>query len=345
MKIHPNRRKFLQLAAATTGLTLASHISGCTQQQSTTQSTTNATSKLKNLSVGGSPIVITILMAYLAKQSELLKEVEDINFRLWKTHDQLRADTVSGKLQISATPTSLAANLYKKEVPIRLLNILVWGVLYVLTTDKNVNSWEDLKGKTILIAFRGGLPGQVFNYLAKENNLNPEQDIKIQYTTDFAQSVQLLLAGRGDVALLSEPAGTGAELRGKQQGLQVRRVLNLQEEWGRVTGRKPRIPQAGTLALNSLINDRPEIIKTVQTELGTAINWVKQNPDAAAELGSEYLGLKAPIIQQSLQHTPLEMVSAADAKEDLEFWLERLMEQNPKFLGGSLPNAGFYYGN
>ena len=345
MNIHSNRRRFLQLIAATTGLTLASHISGCAQQSTTTTSTPSVTSKLNNLSVGGSPIVITILMAYLAKQSELLQEVEDINFRIWKTHDQLRADTVSGKLQVSATPTSLAANLYQKEVPVQLLNVLVWGVLYVLTTDQNINNWQDLKGKTILIAFRGGLPGQVFTYLAKENNLNPGTDIKIQYTTDFTQSVQLLLAGRGDVALLSEPAGTGAQLRGKQQGLQVRRMLNLQEEWGRVTGRKPRIPQAGTLALNSLINEHPDIIKTVQTELVAAVNWVKQNPDAAAELGSEYLGLKVPIIQQSLQYTPLEMVSAAEAKEDLEFWFKRLMEQNPKFLGGSLPDAGFYYGN
>ena len=338
MKIYSNRRQFLQLMAATTGLTLAYNISGCTQQSTTTTGTS-----LNNLTVGGSPIVITILMAYLAKQSELLKEVEEINFRIWKTHDQLRADAVSGKLQVSATPTSLAANLYQKGAPVQLLNVLVWGVLYVLTTDKNINNWQDLKGKTVLIAFRGGLPGQLFSYLAKNNNLDPAQDIKIQYTTDFAQSVQLLLAGKGDVALLSEPAGSGAELRGKQQGLEVRRVLDLQQEWGKATGGKPRIPQAGTLALSSLINEHPDIIKTVQTELGAAVNWVKQNPDAAAELGAEYLGLKVPIIKQSLQYTPLEMVSAADAKEDLEFWFKRLMEQNPKFLGGNLPDAGFYY--
>lgn len=343
MNIHSKRRQFLQLMAATTGLTLASYMSGCTEQSTTSNTNNIGKSKLQNLSIGGSPIVITILMAYLAKQSQLLKEVEEINFRIWKTHDRLRADAVSGKLQVSATPTSLAANLYQKGVPVQLLNVLVWGVLYVLTTDKNINNWQDLKGKTILIAFRGGLPAQLFTYLAKENNLNPGKDIKIQYTTDFSQSVQLLLAGKGDVALLSEPAGSGAQLRGKQQGLEVRRALNLQEEWGRVTGGKPRIPQAGTLALSSLINEHPDIINTVQTELAAAVNWVKQNPDAAAELGSEYLGLKVPIIKQSLQYTPLEMVSAAEAKEDLEFWFKRLMEQNPKFLGGNLPDAGFYY--
>ena len=56
------------------------------------------------------------------------------------------------------------------------------------------------------------------------------------------------------------------------------------------------------------------------------------------------MGLKAPVIEKSLSRTPLEMVAAVEAREDLEFWFSRLMEQNPKLLGGELPNAGFYYG-
>ncbi len=336
-----NRRRFLQIIAATTGLTLTSHLYGCSEQNNSISTGNNQT--LNRISIGGSPIVITILMAYLAKQSQLQEAVKEIDFRIWKNHDQLRADAVSGTLQVSATPTSLAANLYQKGVGIKLLNVLVWGILYVFSTNKNVNTWQDLKGKTILVPFRGGLPSQLFTFLAKANNLNPQTDIKIEYTSDFAQAVQLLLAGKGDIALLSEPAGTGAEIRGKQQNLQVRRILNLQEEWGRVTKRKPRIPQAGTLALTSLIDQHPEVIQVIQTELKSAVDWVKQNPDDASELGAENLGLKAPIVKNSLQYTPLEMVSAAEAKEELEFWFERLIEQNPKFLGGKLPDDGFYY--
>ena len=340
MKI-TNRRRFLQIIAATTGLTLTSHLYGCSEQNNSISKENNQT--LNRISIGGSPIVITILMAYLAKQSQLQEAVKEIDFRIWKNHDQLRADAVSGTLQVSATPTSLAANLYQKGVGIKLLNVLVWGILYVFSTNQTVNTWEDLKGKTILVPFRGGLPSQLFTFLAKANKLNPQTDIKIEYTTDFAQTVQLLLAGKGDIALLSEPAGTGAEIRGQQQNLQVRRILNLQEEWGRVTKRKPRIPQAGTLALTSIIEQHPDVIQVIQTELKSAVDWVKQNPDDAAQLGAENLGLKAPIVKNSLQYTPLEMVSAAEAKEELEFWFERLIEQNPKFLGGKLPDDGFYY--
>ena len=333
------RRQLLTLMGAATGLVLTPNLSAVTAELFGR----SPGKALSNLTIGGSPITITILLAYLAEKSQINAIVDIVDFRIWKTHDQLRADVVSRQLQVSATPTSLAANLYQRGIPIKLINVLVWGVLNIWSAQ-TITSWEDLKGKTLLIAFRGGLPSQVFAYLAKENGFDPQQDFKIQYTTDFTQAVQLLLAGRGDAALLSEPAGTNAELKGQEQGLAVKRVMNLQEEWGKATGRAPRIPQAGTLALTSLIDEHPDVIQAIQTELGKAVNWVKQNPNAAAELGAKYLGIKAPVIQKSLSYTPLEMTSAANAKADLEFWFARLMEQNPRLFGGKLPDSGFYYG-
>ena len=335
-----NRRRFLQWLTATTGLTLTAHLWGCNSQTSSL----SQNQQLEKLTIGGSPIVITVLLAYLSEQPQIKALAREVDFRLWKTHDQLRAEAVSGQLQISATPTSLAANLYQRGVPIKLLNVLVWGVLNLWSRDENISTWEDLKGKKVLIPFRGGLPAQLFFYLASENGLAPEQELDIQYTTDFAQAVQLLLAQRGDAALLSEPAGTGAEIQGEARGIPIRVVLNLQREWGQVTGKEPRIPQAGTLALTSLIDQHPEVIQLVQTELKTAISWARENPNQAAELGSKYLRLKPRAVERSLAKTPLEMVTAVEARGDLEFWFSRLMEKNPKLLGGKLPDAGFYYG-
>ena len=68
------------------------------------------------------------------------------------------------------------------------------------------------------------------------------------------------------------------------------------------------------------------------------------NKHTPSELGVKYLGLKPKAIERSLTKTPLEMVTAVEAKEDLEFWFSRPMKKNPKLLQGKLPNAGFYYG-
>lgn len=334
------RRRFLQFLSATTGLTVTSHLWGCTREN------TNPSEQkiLEKLTIAGSPIIITVLLAYLFEQPQIKSLAQEVDFRLWKTHDQLRAEAVSRQISISATPTSLAANLYRQGVPIKLLNVLVWGVLYLWSGDENISSWQDLRGKKLLIPFRGGLPSQLFFYLAGENGLNPEVDLDIQYTTDFTQAVQLLLAKKADIALLAEPAGTAAEIQSKAQGTPIRVVLNLQEEWGKTTVRQPRIPQAGTLALSSIIEEHPQVIESVQAELKKAIVWTKDNPTQAAELGTKYLGLKPKTIELSLTRTQLDMVTGLAAKEDLEFWFSRLMEKNPKLLGGKLPDAGFYYG-
>jgi NitT/TauT family transport system substrate-binding protein len=343
-----NRRRFLQLLTATTGLTLTSHLWGCDRRSALESERQNSSQfqnqRLDKLTIAGSPITITVLLAYLSELPQIQALAEEVDFRLWKTHDQLRADVVSGQLQVSATPTDLAANLYQRGVPIKLLNVLVWGLLNLWSGDKNISSWQDLRGKKVLIPFRGGLPAQLFFYLASENGLNPEQEIDIQYTTDFAEAVQLLLAKRGDVALLSEPAGTGAEIQGEAIDIPIRMVLNLQQEWGKATGKEPRIPQAGTLALTSIIDQHPEVIELVQTELKTATVWAREKPSEAAELGAKYLGLKPKVIERSLAKTPLQMVTAVEARGDLEFWFSRLMKKNPKLLGGKLPDAGFYYG-
>lgn len=332
-----NRRRFLQFLSATTGLTLTSHLWGCARQSS------SQSQQLDQLTIGGSPIMITVLLAYLSERPQLQTLARETDFRLWKTHDQLRADVVSARLQVSATPTTLAGNLYQQGVPIQLLNVLVWGVLNLWSTEEAIASWSDLRGKKILIPFRGGLPAQLFFYLAREQGLDPEAELDIQYTTDFAQAIQLLLARRGNVALLAEPAGTAAEIQGEEQGVPIRLAIELQEEWGKATGKKPRIPQAGTLALSSLIEQHSEVVEFVQAELKTATTWAKENPKEAAELGAKYLGLKPRVLERSLAKTPLEMVAAVEAKQDLEFWFSRLMEQNPKLMGGQLPDAGFYY--
>ncbi|MGK7930795.1 MAG: ABC transporter substrate-binding protein [Microcystaceae cyanobacterium] len=327
------RRRFLQFLTATTGLTLTAPL--LDNRPLYAQS-------LNRLTIGGSPIMITVLLAYLSEQPQIQALAKEVNFRTWKTHDQLRAEVVSRQLQISATPTSLAANLYRRGVPIKLLNVLVWGILYLWSWDKSINNWQDLTNKKILIPFRGGLPSQLFLYLASKNGLNPKK-LNIQYTTDFTQAVQLLLAKRGDIALLSEPSGSGAELQGKKRNTPISIVLDLQQEWGKATGKEPRIPQAGTLALNSLIQDHPEVIEAVQKELRNATIWAKNSPRQAAELGSRYLGLTPEVIERSLAKTPLEMVTAKEARSDLEFWFSRLMEQNPKLFSGQLPDTGFYY--
>ncbi len=341
-----SRRHFLALMAASTGVTLTNYLTSCRQQSGISPKNNFANSRLKlnSLGLGGSMIMMMLPIAYLLEKSQLREAVTEISLSTFKNHDQLKGLMTSQEVQISGTPTELAASLYQREIPVQLLNVMVWGVVYVFSPQQNIRNWQDLRGKTVLIPFKNSTLENIFRYLSVQAGLSPDRDVAIQSTQDFPQTVQLLLAQRGDAALLSEPIGTSAQQKGEQQGMPLYRVLNVQEEWANVTGKTLKIPQAGTTALQSLVNDSPQVIQLVQTELRQSVDWIKQNPDAAAELGAKYLELQPNIIREALKFTPFEFKTAAEAKVELEFWYQCLAEQNPKLFDGSLPGDRFYFG-
>ena len=86
------------------------------------------------------------------------------------------------------------------------------------------------------------------------------------------------------------------------------------------------------------------MVELIQTELRNSLDWIQQNPPAAAELGAKYMDTPAPILEQSLQTNLFEHVTAAAAQPELEVFYRSLQQVNPQLLKGELPNADFYAG-
>ena len=329
-----DRRQFLQFMTASLGLSIAA---GCGR-------TASISGNLSSLGIGGSPILLTIPLAYLLERSRLPEAIADIEFFTVRNHEQMKALLTSEQGQIVANPTLLAAGLYQQDVPLKLLNVMVWGNIYVLSADGTLSAWEDLRGKSVLIPFKGGMPEMIFRFLASQSGLQPDQDLTIQSTQDFQSTAQLLLTGEADAGVFSEPHASNVVSKGQQQNLELFYSLDFKETWGMVTGQPARFPQAGITALNSLVENHPDVVELIQIELRNSLDWIQQNPTAAAELGAKYMDTPAPIIEQSLNTNLFEYVVAAEAQPELEVFYQSLMQVNPKLLKGELPSAGFYAG-
>ena len=342
-----NRRSFLTLAAIAGGTALLG-LYGCSPASApAAPAASEAPAKvepLSKLAIQGPMSPPTILLAHLAGQEGLKSKVGEVNFATYKSPDQVRAGVTSGELHVAAVPTYLAANLYNRGLDVRLINVNVWGILHVMTADEGLKSWADLAGKTVAVPFKGDMPDLVFRYLAQHNGLDLEKGAKVQYVSAPTEAMQLLLAGKADAAVLHEPVATAAQMQGQLKGMKVRAMMDLQQEWAKATGRKAEIPQAGVMVTGALVKSHPEVVQAIQDGLKTSVNWVVQNPGAAAELGTQYLGeLKAPVIEKSLGRTPLKWVPATEARADLEFFFGRLMELSPDIVGGGLPAEAFYW--
>lgn len=59
-------------------------------------------------------------------------------------------------------------------------------------------TWDDLKGKNVLGGRKGGMPEMVFEYILKENGIDPMADLEINQSIDFGSTGAAFAEGQGD---------------------------------------------------------------------------------------------------------------------------------------------------
>jgi NitT/TauT family transport system substrate-binding protein len=136
---------------------------------------------LEKLIIAG-PVATVSHPIFKMIQSGALKDVaKKVEFRLWQNPDELRAILLKKEAHFVAIPTNVAANLYNKKVDLRLINVPVWGILEIVTRDKNIKTIQDLKGKEIIIPFRADMPDIMLQAIIKKAGLDSKKDFKLSY--------------------------------------------------------------------------------------------------------------------------------------------------------------------
>ena len=309
----------------------------------------NLFAKDENTIVIAGPIAsVSHPILYMIEQNALKDIGKKIEFKLWNNPDELRALILKKEVDFIALPTNVAANLYNKGIDLKLLNVSTWGILGLVSRDKNLKTIEDFKNKEIIVPFRADMPDIIFQALIKKANLNIKKDFKLTYVATPIDAMQMLILRRADHALLAEPAISIA-LR-KTGSFPVKliapdlyRSVDLQKDWGRLFEVEPKIPQAG-LAIIGETKEKEELITKILEEYEKAINWYKSNQKEASELVVKTLPmLEVNGLADSIDYIKLKNINSQNSKKDLEFFFSVLLENDSKIIGGKLPDDNFYY--
>lgn len=307
-----------------------------------------ATGKLDKLILSGPFAAVSDPLIHMVETGALNDVAERVEFVTWTNPDRLRAMVVGNEAGFMAMPSNVAANLYNRGVKLKLLNISVWGVLWMVSRDASLKTLADFKGKEIAMPFRADMPDILFTLLAKAQGLDPRRDFDLHYVANPLDAMQLLILRRVDHALLAEPAISMALRKTRSFPISVIapdlfRSVDLQQEWGRLYGREARIPQAGMAALEPVL-DRPDVIDRFNEEYAKSLQWCLDNPQQAGELVAKYIDmLEAEAVTDSIGRSIFRSVPAKQAREELEFLYAQLIEETPALVGGKLPDDDFYY--
>lgn len=285
-----------------------------------------------------------VILARALEDPELNNLIPERELRDWKDPDQLRAWLARAEVMVTATPTNVAANLYNRGVPVVLMNVNVWGTLGMLGLEQKgpLAKMEDLAGRHVGVPWRGDMPDLVFRYLLGKAGLEVGRDVRVSYQSSPFETVQMYVAQRLDAAVLPEPMRTATRLQSMQFG-QSPNELDLQQEWARLAGGEPLLPQAGVLCRRELLEQAPEQVEALQSAIARAVDWVVSQPEDAARLGADRSPLSRQVYEGAIARTALKMVNAQEARPALEDFFSALSELSSGFIGGKLPDADFYH--
>ena len=181
--------------------------------------------------------------------------------------------------------------------------------------------WEDLKGSYVLGGRKGGMPQMVFEYILKENGIDPTTDLKINQSIDFGSTAAAFADSEADYTVEFEPHATSLEAEGKGYV-----VASLGEDSGYV-------PYTAFCAKQSFIKENEEAIQGFTNALQKGMDYVNSHtPKEIAE-----------VIQPQFKETDLDtIVTIVTRYYEQDTWKSDLIFEKESFelLQDILDSAG-----
>ncbi len=294
------------------------------------------------IKISGPAAVISYPLIVMAEQQSLQDKDIELEFINWKNPDQLRAMILGGEVQFSAMPSNLAAIFYNKGHKLTLMNISVWSVLWLMSTDPELKTLSQLKGKEVVVPFKNDMPDILFNQLL-DAQLEQASDVAIRHSHNLFDASQLMLAGKVSYGLLIEPVASILELKSQStNGVKLYRNMEISQLWRETFPQSPALPQAGIIA-NTNINQDKQLLTRFHHDYQQAALWCKAQTEACAEMvvaRLPQLPLKAVV--NAIKMTDLNAVKGGEARKSLESFYRVLADYNSDKIGGQLPDSGFY---
>lgn len=139
------------------------------------------------------------------------------------------------------------------------------GSMLVSRRNNNEFTWEDLKGTDVLPGRVGGVPYMTFEYVLKENNIDPQSDLNLDTSISFDAMTSAFVSGVGDYVTVFEP--TASSLETNNQGHIVAAVGAYTDE----------IPYTAYFAKKSYIDTNPDIIERFTKAIYKGEQWVNEH--------------------------------------------------------------------
>lgn len=181
-------------------------------------------------------------------------------------------------------------------------------------------AWSDLVGREVLGGRKGGMPEMVFEYILRQNEIDPSE-VKINQSIDFGSTAAAFSGNQAEFTVEFEPGATALE----QEGVGYV-VASLGTDSGYV-------PYTAYCAKNSYLEEHADIVQSFTNALQKGMDFV--NSHTPEEI--------AVVIAPQFAETDLETLTAIVTRYyEQDTWNENLIfeEESFELLQDILESAG-----
>ncbi len=342
-KLNPARYLSILLGVFLIAAILIISLSSCSggNDESAPESDSSKTETALTVKVAGLKGPTSIGLVKLMEENENKTSKNSYKFTIAGSADEITPKFIKGDFDIAAIPANLAAVLYNNtEGQIKVIAINTLGVLYIVSKGVEINSLEDLKGKTIYATGKGSTPEYGLKYLLEQNNISPESDLTIEWKSEPTEAVALLSAQETGIAMLPQPYVTVAQ--NAVEGLEI--AINLNDEWNKLDNGSSFITSVVAVRTD-FAEKNPQAVADFIAEASASASFVAANVDDGAFLVDKYNIVAEAIAKKAIPYCNLTFITGGEMKDSLSGYLRILYDQNPASVGGALPGDGFYYGS
>lgn len=303
------------------------------------QTTPELTDEPTEIRIGGLKGPTSMGMVQLMEAADQDQAANNYTFNIYGSADEVTPKLIQGELDIVAVPANLASVLYNNTAgAIKLLAINTLGVTYIVEQGEQVHSLADLKGKTIYASGKGSIPEYTLRFLLAEHGIDPDKDVTFSWKSEPGEIVALLAQNQDAVAMLPQPYVTVAQTQ--LQDLRI--AVNLTETWDDLGNGSTLI--TGVLVVRTEFADaHPERLAAFLDEYRASTEYVNAHIPEAAQLVEKFGIVPAAIAEKALPYCNITYLAGADMRPIMQGYLQVLFAQNPKAIGGAVPDDGFYY--
>lgn len=120
----------------------------------------------------------------------------------------------TGDIDFATAGTDSVINAVARKLPIKIIAPSMVTPPYSLMTSPSITSWQQLKGKTIILATKQEITAIAFRLMAKANHLDWNDDFSIVLAGSTPARYAALQSGNVQGAMLGQPFNFRAETQG-----------------------------------------------------------------------------------------------------------------------------------